>query len=268
MNEVTQFLIDHGYSILFLWVFVEQIGLPIPAAPLLLAAGALAGSGQLSLSFAFAVAIAAAMLSDTFWYQFGRLRGSPVIRLLCRISLDPDSCVRQMKEVFAKHGIRSLLVSKFIPGLNTVAPPLAGVLRMSRWRFLLFDGLGSAFWVGAFAGLGYLFHNQIDDVAVYVQHFGKSAAVLALGGFAAYIALKYMRRRWFMKQLFNARITPEELKEMLDAGEGPIILDVRHSLEFLTDPQKIPGAFHLAVENLEKDHHRIPRDRDVVLYCN
>ena len=266
MAEVIQFLVRHGYAVLFLWVFAEQLGLPIPTAPLLLAAGALAGKGQLNLAFAFLVAVTASLISDTFWYQFGRRRGSPIINLLCRISLDPDSCVRHAKEVFARHGARSLLFAKFIPGLNTAAPPLAGVLRMARFRFLLFDGLGASLWVGAFVGLGYVFHNQIEDVANYVRHFGKSVAIAAIGGLVAYVVWKYVRRRRLLRQLLIARITPEELKEKLDAGEDPMILDVRHSLEFEADPLKIPGAFRLSIEDLEKDHDQIPRDRDIVLY--
>jgi membrane protein DedA with SNARE-associated domain len=266
MAEVIQFLVRHGYAVLFLWVFAQQLGLPIPTAPLLLAAGALAGEGKLNLASAFFVAVAGSMVSDTLWYQFGRRRGSPIINLLCRISLDPDSCVRHTKDVFARHGARSLLVAKFLPGLNTAAAPLAGVLHMARFRFLLFDGLGVSFWVGAFVGLGYLFHNQIEDVANYVQRFGISVVVVAGGGLAAYIVWKYVRRRRFLRQLFTARITPEELKQKLDAGEDPLILDVRHALEFEVDPHIIPGAFRLSIEDLERELRKIPRDRDVILY--
>jgi len=266
MIEVIQFLVRHGYTVLFVWVMVEQLGLPIPTAPLLLAAGALGGEGQLSTPIAFFVAVVGAMASDTFWYHFGRRRGSPMINLLCRISLDPDSCVRHTKDVFARYGARSLLVAKFIPGLNTAAAPLAGVLLMPRFRFLIFDGLGASFWAGTFVGLGYLFHNQIEDVANYVAQFGKSVGAVAIGGFAAYIAWKYFKRRRFLRQLFTARITPEELKEKLDAGEDPVILDVRHALEFKVDPHIIPGAFRLSIEDLERELHRIPQDRDVILY--
>ena len=266
MAEVIQFLVRHGYAVVFFWVFAEQLGLPIPTAPLLLAAGALAGEGQLNLAFAFLVAVAGSMVSDAFWYQFGRRRGSPIINLLCRISLDPDSCVRHAKDVFARHGARSLLVAKFIPGLNTVAPPLAGVLHMPRFRFLLFDGLGASLWAGAFVGLGYVFHNQIEEVANTVQRFGRSVAVVGIGALAAYIAWKYFKRRRFLRQILTARITPEELKEKLDAGEDPLILDVRHALEFKVDPHIIPGAFRLSIEDLERELRRIPRDRDVILY--
>jgi membrane protein DedA with SNARE-associated domain len=266
MPEVIQFLVRHGYLLLFLWVCAEQLGLPIPTAPLLLAAGALAGEGRLNLALACLVAVAGSMVSDTFWYHFGRRRGSPIINLLCRISLDPDSCVRQTKEVFARHGARSFLVAKFIPGLNTAAPPLAGVMHMGRLRFLIFDGLGASLWAGTFMGLGFVFHNQIENVANYVQRFGRSVAVVALAGLAAYIGWKYFNRRRFLRRLFTARITPEELKEKLDAGEDPLILDVRHDLEFKVDPHIIPGAFRLSIEDLEKELRRIPRDRDVILY--
>ena len=148
MNEMIQFLIRHGYAVVFLWVLFEQLGLPIPAAPLLIAAGALAGTGQLKLIFVLSVSLVASFLSDLFWYHIGFYRGRKALSLLCRISLDPDSCVRKTKEIFARHGTRSFLVARFIPGMTAVAPPLAGIFRMPRLRFLLFDGLGAFFWAG------------------------------------------------------------------------------------------------------------------------
>lgn len=172
MNEMIQFLIRHGYAVLFLWVLFEQLGLPIPAAPLLIASGALAGVGQLNFALVFVVAVLASLLSDHFWYQIGRYRGSRVLSLLCRISLDPDSCVRKTKEIFARHGARSLLVAKFIPGMTAVAPPLAGIFHMRPLRFLLFDGLGAFFWVWVFTIIGYLFSHQIEHLVTNTSGMG------------------------------------------------------------------------------------------------
>jgi membrane protein DedA with SNARE-associated domain len=155
LNEAIAFLIQHGYALLFAWVLVEQIGLPVPAAPLLLAAGALAGSGRMDIALVAGLAIVAALVADMFWYYLGRYRGSRVLKLLCRISLEPGSCVRRTEDVFARHGAQSLLIAKFVPGLNTAATPLAGIFRMPVSRFMLFDGLGAFAWVATFAGLGY-----------------------------------------------------------------------------------------------------------------
>ncbi len=267
MNESIEFLIRHGYAVVFGWVLAEQIGLPIPAVPILLAAGGLAGTGKLNLPFALGVAVVASLLSDTIWYVIGRLRGGQVLSLLCRISLEPDSCVRRTEETFAQHGAHSLLVAKFVPGLNTAAPPLAGIIGMRVWRFLVFTGLGGLIWAGAFVGLGYGFSSQLERVAMYASRLGSWVVVIAAGSLAAYILAKYIARRRFLRQLRIARITPEELKAKLDAGEALVLVDVRHSIDFETDPAIIPGALHLTPEELEARHHEIPRDREIVLYC-
>jgi len=267
MNETIQFLIRHGYTLLFFWILFEQLGLPIPAAPLLIAAGVLAGIGQLNFALVFGVSVVASLLSDHFWYQIGRYRGSKVLSLLCRISLDPDSCVRKTKEIFARHGARSLLVAKFIPGMTAVAPPLAGIFHMRPLRFLLFDGLGAFFWVGVFTGVGYLFSHQIEHLAADTSGMGPWIGLVVPGCLAAYIAWKYIQRRRFLHQLAIARITPEEVKQRLDAGEALLILDMRDALEFEAEPYTHPGAFYLPIEQLDEEHHRIPRDRDIVLYC-
>ncbi len=268
MDQVTQFLIQHGYVVLFLWVLAEQAGLPVPASPLLLAAGALAGRGHMNLAIAFILGVIASVLSDYLWYQIGRHRGSPVLHLLCRISLDPDSCVNRTKDLFSRHGTRSLLIAKFVPGLNTAAPPLAGIFRMHPLSFLLFDGLGASLWVGAFVAPGYLFSEKIEAIATYAEQLGGSVLVLLAVSMAVFVGWKYTNRRRFLRQLHLDRIAPEELKEKMDAGEDLTILDVRHSLDLEDQPHRIPGAFHVSLEKLDQDHHGIPRDREVILYCN
>ncbi len=267
MNEAIQFLIRHGYAVLFIWVLFEQLGLPIPAAPILLAAGALAGIGQLSLALVLGVAVAASLLSDLFWYWMGRLRGNKILSLLCSISLDPDSCVRHTKAIFARYGARSLLVTKFIPGMTAVGPPLAGILRMRLRRFFLFDGLGAFFWIGVFAGLGYQFSHQIEHLTANNPRMGSWIGGIVPICFAAYILWKYIQRQRFLRGLAIARITPEEVKQKLDAGEDLMILDVRDELEFEAEPHTIPGAFYLPIEKLDANHHKIPRDRDIILFC-
>lgn len=261
------FLVRHGYSVLFLWVLAEQAGLPLPAPPLLLAAGALAGSGQLSATGALAVVTAAAVLGDLFWYELGRRRGSRVLNLLCRLSLEPDSCVRRTEELFARHGARSLVLAKFVPGLSTAAPPLAGMFGMRLSRFLLFDLVGTWLWAGSFLLLGYAFSRQIESIAAGAAQLGHSLAVLLLAALGLYLLAKVLNRRRFLARLRMARIAPEELKQKLDAGEPVIIVDMRSSIDFEADPRTIPGALRLGARELEDHHERIPRDREIVLFC-
>lgn len=267
MGDIAAAVTTHGYAVLFAWVAMEQLALPVPSEPVLLAAGALAGAGLLRWPVAVAVGVAASLFSDIIWYEIGRARGSRVTRVLCWISLEPDSCVRRSQEIFARYGGRALLVAKFVPGLNTVAQPLAGVLGMRRSRFLLYDTLGALLWIGTYVGLGYLFSDQLERVALHGRHLGSWLIGLILVGLVIYIVGKYIRRQRFIRQLRIARITPVELKRQLDAGEALMIVDLRHSLDFGADPMMVPGAVHLSPDELERRSQEIPRDRDVVLYC-
>src|SRR6266849_3582252 len=218
MHRTLEFLLHHGYVLLLGWVFAEQVGLPLPAMPLLLAAGALAGTGRLSFFASLFFAVLAALVADSIWYQLGRRKGIRILQLLCRISLEPDSCVRRTEGIFSKQGARSLLLAKFIPGLGTVAPPLAGIFHMRPRRFLFFDALGSLLWAGTFLGLGYIFSGQIERVAEYLASFGGWLLVLLLGVLAAYISYKFVARRRFLRELRISRITVDELKQKLDSG--------------------------------------------------
>ncbi len=267
MPSSLEFLLKHGSLVLFAWVFAEQIGLPIPAIPLLLAAGALAGAGKMHLLSSLLIAVLAALLADLIWYELGRRKGIQVLQLLCRISLEPDSCVRRTEGAFAKHGARSLLVAKFLPGLSTVAPPLAGIFHMRLQRFLLFNVFGSLLWAGSFLGLGYVFSNQIERVASQALALGSRLFVGLLILFAAYIAWKFIARQRFLRELRISRISPDELKKKIDVGEDLVIVDLRHSLDFELEPETIPGAFRMDAKELEEKNDRLPRDREVVLYC-
>jgi membrane protein DedA with SNARE-associated domain/rhodanese-related sulfurtransferase len=267
VDDVTQFLVRHGGLVLFAAVFAEQAGLPIPAVPVLLAAGALAGAGKMNLAMALGLGVIACLLGDLIWYYLGRHRGVQILKVLCRISLEPDSCVRQTENFFIRHGTRSLILAKFIPGLSTVTPALAGLFKVSVGRFLLYNGLGALLWTAAFIAPGYLFSDQLEWVAAQAARFGSSLVVLVAGALALYIAYKYIHRQLILRELRIARIMPDELKKMMDDGHDVVIVDLRQSLEIEADPYTIPGAVRMAVEELEHRHHEIPRDRDVILFC-
>ena len=265
LEQAADFLIRHGYAVLFGWVLLEQMGLPIPAAPLLIAAGALARAGKMNLTFALALALIAVILADLFWYSLGRYRGGRILKLLCRISLEPDSCVRRTENLFVRHGVHSLLVAKFVPGLNTAAPSLAGIFRMPVRRFMIFDSLGALLWVVSVTSLGLIFSDQLEQIAL--RWSGWLVAVLA-GSLAAYVLGKFIQRRRFIRRLRIARITPKELMDKLRAGETISIVDLRQPMDIEAFPQMIPGALRIAMEEIEERHAEIPRDRDVVLYCS
>jgi membrane protein DedA with SNARE-associated domain len=268
LNEAIEFLIQHGYILLFAWVLIEQMGLPLPAVPLLIAAGALGGSDKINLALAALLAITAVLLADLFWYYLGRYRGGRVLKLLCRISLEPDSCVRRTENVFTRHGAHSLLIAKFVPGLNTAAPTLAGIFRMPLPRFMVFDGVGAFFWVSTFVALGYGFSDQLEWVAAYFLRWGSWLLIVLVGALAAYIVWRYFQRQRFLYRLRTARIRPQELLEKLNAGEQVMIVDLRQPLDIEIVPYVIPGALRMAMEELEERHQEIPRDREIVLYCS
>src|SRR6266436_10392149 len=190
MNELTQFLMSHGGPVLFAIVFVEQAGLPLPSAPWLLAAGALSATGKLNPVLALAMTALACVVADSIWFYVGRRGGQRVLRLFCRLSLAPNTCVGRTKGLFARHGLQALVAAKFIPGLGAVMPPLAGALGMSTGRFLLFDGLGSLFYGSFYLVAGFLLHNQLRQAMAVLNELGFSALLLAVALVSGYIAFK------------------------------------------------------------------------------
>jgi membrane protein DedA with SNARE-associated domain len=267
MGGTVSFILQHPYVVLFGAIFAEQLGLPVPAMPFLLGAGALAGMSKLDPASALGLAVLASLLADLVWYEAGRRRGGSILKLLCRISLEPDSCVRQTESTFAKQGARTLLIAKFFPGLNTVAPPMAGMIGMPLHRFLLWDAAGAFIWAGSFFLLGLVFSDQIELVAERAGRLGGWLVLVLLVVFAAWLSWKYVQRRRFIHGLRLARITPDELKQRIDAGEDIVIVDLRGALDVEIEPRRLPGARRLSAEELQEGQLEIPRDREVVLYC-
>jgi len=268
MNDAGQVLVQYGYVVLFAFALAEQIGLPIPAVPALLGVGALAGAGRMSLVLALGAVLAASLPPDLVWYELGRRRGGRVLGLLCRIALEPDSCVRRTENLFTRSGRKALLVAKFFPGLSTVAPPLAGMVGVGRRQFIVLDGIGAIVWGGAWMGLGYVFSDALELVAARAAHLGNYVLLLVGAALASYVAIKFIQRHRFLRGLRIARITPDELKRRLDAGDGDLaIIDTRSALEVNAAPYAIRGAIWIAAEEIEQRHHEVPRDREIVLYC-
>jgi membrane protein DedA with SNARE-associated domain len=268
LKHTLEFLLQHGYAVLFVSVLIEQLGLPLPSIPILLAVGALAGRGDLSFTAALLTAVVACMIADNVWYWMGVYRGASILNLLCKISLEPDSCVRNTENMFLKYGPRGLLFSKFVPGLSTAACPLAGMFRMEIWKFCIFDGLGSFIWAGSYAALGWVFRNQLEDLAEKMLGMGSWLLALVITAVASWILWKYLARRRFYNELRIARITAPELMKLMDSGAPLTLVDVRNALEWKAEgAAKLPGALHMSFEELDERLPEIPLDRDVILYC-
>ena len=260
-------LLTYGYLLLFAWVLVEQLGVPLPAMPVLLAAGALSAQHELSFPLAFAAGLAAALTADTAWFLIGRRYGHHVLRLLCKLSMEPTICVRRTQDSFGRRRDLTLVIAKFVPGLATLAPPVAGQNGMGFGRFLFFDSIGSALWLTTLLVIGRFFGDLLRRNPSLLDWAGRfSGALLVLGVLGFFIG-RVVRRRMVIKKLVAARLEPEELKKQLDAGEQVYIVDLRHPLELLPDPFTLPGAVHFSPESLAARHSEIPRDRDIVLFC-
>jgi membrane protein DedA with SNARE-associated domain/rhodanese-related sulfurtransferase len=268
MNEILNLLVRHGIAILFAVEFIEQVGIPLPAAPWLLAAGALIGVGKMNWWMALCAAASGSLLGDLIWFFLGHYYGNRVLGLLCRISLEPDSCARRTQNLFTRYGMPGLIVAKFIPGLGTLAPPLAGNSGVTTARFIFFDGVSSVLHGGCFILAGVLFSHQLEQIINALAGLGRSAFVVVAGLAILYIAYKYFQRHRLLSELRMARITAEELYQKQEAGEHPVILDLRQKVELEHNPSVIRGALHMTADEVEHRHQEIPRDRDIVLYCS
>ncbi|HVN46287.1 MAG TPA: DedA family protein/thiosulfate sulfurtransferase GlpE [Steroidobacteraceae bacterium] len=257
-----------GLSLIFLNVLLEQLGLPVPAIPTLVVAGAVAANGQLPLAAVFALAVAASFIGDVSWYLAGRAYGMRVMKLLCRISLTPDTCVSQTQASFERWGSGALLVAKFVPGLSMIAPPLAGATRMRLARFAIFSVLGGGLWVGAAVITGVLLRTQIARLLPRLSGIGGTVAGLLLLLLGGYIAFKWWERRRFYAALDMARIDVDELYRRMQGDAVPVIMDVRSASAHGLDPRRIPGALQVPVQEVERHVRALPRDREIILYCS
>jgi membrane protein DedA with SNARE-associated domain/rhodanese-related sulfurtransferase len=257
-----------GVGALFLNVLLQQLGVPIPAVPTLIVAGALAADGRLPGKLVCALAIAACLIGDSSWYLAGRRYGSRVMKLLCRISLTPDVCVNETQASFERFGPAALVVAKFVPGLSLVAPPLAGATRMSFLRFVLFDFLGGALWVGTALAAGLLLHRQIERLLPRLSGIGATAILLLAALLFVYVACKWWERRRFYAARDMRRVGVAELHEQLNSEVVPLVVDVRSATAQSLEPRRIPGALHLPLAHIERELAHLPRDREIVFYCS
>jgi membrane protein DedA with SNARE-associated domain/rhodanese-related sulfurtransferase len=260
-------LIDYRILVISANVLANQMGLPVPVLPTLIVGGALAAQGTLSPAQLFAGAVIACLLADSAWFFAGRFYGSGVMKLLCRISLTPDSCVSETQSRFERWGANALIVAKFVPGLSLIAPPLAGATQMGWGRFLAYSALGAAAWVGVALMGGMLFRHQIEALLPHIADFGLAALSVFCVLLVVYVGYKWWERMRFYSVLRMAQITVTELYELLAIAPPPLIVDVRSATAIQLEPRRIPGALHIPLTDVQQQLRNLPRDRDIISYC-
>ena len=268
MDTLLALAAQHGVLLVFASTFAARLGLPVPAAPVLVMAGALGMAGAPAQIAVIAGAIVANLLGDAVWFIAGRRYGYRVMRVLCRLSLSPDSCVRQSENFIARWGGGALVAAKFVPGVSTIAAPMAGALGMSTARFLAFDAVGAALWTSVFLALGIVFSRQLQALLETLANVGLLTGGVALALFAVYLGVRWVRRRGVLLALAMPRLSVAELRAMLDAGAMPTVVDVRSATSVRLDPRRVPGAIAIELREIGRRAGELRKDFAVVLYCN
>jgi len=268
MQYFLRLLLKHGYLLLFVVVLGQEAGAPIPADPFMIGMGALAGDGHFSMAAAILLAWTAALTGDLVWFQIGRIWGARALRLLCRIAIEPDSCVRSTQSRFRKRGPKSLVLAKFLPGLSAMATPVAGMTGTPLGQFLLWDGLGSLLWVSLYLTVGSVFRRRLEELAAFLSRATRSAGILVVLLVALYIGYKLFRRRRFLKSIAKTIIQPEDVHGQLASGAPLVLVDLREPEEVEDDPFKLPGALLWPPADLMRRYSDLPDGHDIVLYCS
>ncbi len=263
MRALLQILAGHPYLLLAISGLLERIGFPLLLSPVLVAAGALAATGQVHFDLALWITLLVSIAGDTLWYETGRKKGDSVLHTLCRISLEPESCVRRSRKFFEKGVSRTLLLSKWLPGLSHVVPAVAGLSGVSRQSFFLNNLAGSALWILAFLLAGYVPVARAHLAPAIGPVILEAGVVLLAGN----IGLKYLQKRRFLRELYKARISPHELRQKLESGGKLVILDLRHPLDSVTDPRTLPGALRVLPDDVTSSADQLPKDQEIILYC-
>ncbi len=267
-QELLAALSQYGLTAVALNVLLNQAGLPVPAIPTLIVAGALGASGQFSLPALFGACVAACLIADCGWYLVGQFYGMRVLKTLCRISLEPDYCVSQTQTRFERWGVDSIVIAKFVPGLSTIAPPMAGAMRIGWPRFVLLSTLAAILWTGASLGAGMVFRTQIERLLAYLDRIGGVALLVGLIFVGVYILYKWWERQRFYKTLRMARISVPDLYALMQKSPQPLIIDVRSAAARALEPHWIPGALAISLTDVDQHLKDLPRDRDIILYCS
>jgi membrane protein DedA with SNARE-associated domain/rhodanese-related sulfurtransferase len=267
MTAVLHFFVQYEYFVLFSWVLLEQVGVPLPSAPLLVATGALSVEHSISLSAVLSLVVAACLLADSVWFFMGRLYGTKVLRFLCRFTLETSSCVSKTERAIRKQWAGTLLLAKFVPGLNLMAPPLAGQRFMRYSDFLLYDAAGSLLWGATLVLGGKFFGDAIRRNALLFHWMGHAASAVFILVVVAWILYRVWKKWSVLRRFRTTRVDPEYLKSKLDQGEPVYIIDLRTLHDLEVDARMLPGAVHIPLEKLMAAQTSIPDDREIFTYC-
>jgi membrane protein DedA with SNARE-associated domain len=269
MTDIASLIARHGYGLVFVLVLAESVGLPVPAALALVAAGAAIGSHVLRAPLVLVVASAGTLLGDILLFFLGRYSGWGLLGFLCRLSANPETCILRSAESFYKRGKLTLVFAKFVPGINTMAPPLAGSMRMRFPQFLRFDVLGAGLYVGTYVGLGYLGRDFLKAITQGVETAGHAVGEVVLAGVVVYVAYRLWLFWKYRAERVVSRVQVQELIEKLESEEGSkiIVADVRSHGYYDAEAERIKGSIRIEPNNLEEELKGFPRDKDVYLYC-
>lgn len=267
MEEASSLLAQYGLALVFANVLLTQVGVPVPAIPTLIVAGALVQQGQLSAALVLGTAVAGSLLGDVPWFVAGRMLGYRVLNTLCRVAVEPDSCVKQTENIFERWGAPSLVFAKFVPGFSIVAPPIAGALRLATVPFFVYSAMGAAVWAGVAIAAGVIFHAQVDAVIQWLADMGSQAAVVIALLIVLYVTIKWIERWLLVRWLRMVRISVDELHEMMHRGELLLILDARSAAARKLDPRRIPGAIPVNIAAPDRALPPAVPDREIVVYC-
>jgi membrane protein DedA with SNARE-associated domain/rhodanese-related sulfurtransferase len=272
MTYLLALVAHHAYEVLFLWVLLEQGGLPVPSVPVMLAVGTMSAAHELHVSVAIALTVGACVISDTAWYWLGWRYGSRVIEVLCRFSFEAATCVEKTQRSVTGRGAWTLLIAKFVPGLSQVSAPVAGQSKMPLRRFLVYDTAGSLLWATAWLIAGRFFGDIAKRSAGLFHALAHHAVLIVVVMVVSVVAYRWVNKQRFLAELRGLRLEPAQLLTMFEDAERaglpqPYIVDLRHPLDVLTDPLTLPGAVQIGPHELKERRDELPRDRDVVLYC-
>jgi membrane protein DedA with SNARE-associated domain len=265
MHLIVELAQRYGLSLVFATVLIEQIGLPIPSYPILIVTAALSAQGNFAVPQVIAAGVVACLLADFAWFRAGARFGGRVLGLMCRLSLSPDSCVRQTESIYQRWGAPSLLVAKFVPGFGAVATAMAGVVGVSPLAFVFFDTMGATLWTGLAATLGWIFRNAVDDILQVIESAGRLGVAAIIGALALYLLVKFAKRQRLLRQLRMARISVDELDSMLKAEPPPLLIDVRSAIS--REGGFIPGSRWVEPRAPDEELRNLPVSEEVVVYC-
>jgi membrane protein DedA with SNARE-associated domain len=268
MEQLTGLLAQYGLALVFANVLLAQGGVPVPAVPILVVAGAFVSQGQIALAPLILVSVVASLIGDTLWFVAGRRYGYRVLRTLCRVAIEPDSCVKQTENIFERWGAPSLVIAKYVPGFSTVAPPLAGATRVGLAAFLGYSAIAALLWAGLPVALGAIFHAEVERALEWLAGMGTGAVMVIAAAVLLYIGVKTLQRYLLIRFLRMMRISVDDLRELLRMETRPLVLDVRSATSRKLDPRRIPGAIAVDIESPQAALVAVPPDREVIVYCS